>query len=70
MASGHMPMLSRGAFATYFGGPSLLSQLDERSGSIVRYDNPKMTQKEMLALIFQSDDDDDISSISTICHCI
>ena len=36
MASGHMPMLSRGAFATYFGGPGLLSKLDERSGSIVR----------------------------------
>ena len=30
-------MLSRGAFVTYFGGPDLLNQLDERSGSIVRY---------------------------------
>ena len=37
MASGAMPMLTRGAFATYFGGPDLLDQLDDRSGSIVRY---------------------------------
>ena len=33
-------MLTRGAFATYFGGPELLDQLDERSGSIVRYHFP------------------------------
>ena len=37
MATGAVPMLTRGAFATYFGGPDLLDQLDERSGSIVRY---------------------------------
>ena len=37
MSAGVVPMLSRGAFATYFGGQDLINQLDERSGSIVRY---------------------------------
>ena len=57
MATGAVPMLTRGAFATYFGGPDLLDQLDERSGSIVRYhvknlNKPQPQQNDYLFNIF------------------